>query len=635
MSGIFGFVHVDGAPIVGEELNRMRAAMAHWGPDSVRCWSQGAAGLGQCLFFDTPEAVYETLPSFTGEGAVAFAAEARLDNRGELFDALGVHHSERRTMADGELVRRAYMRWGTECPSRLLGDWSLAAWMPHERQLFLARDHSGNTALYYVTDRRRFAFASDRRALLALPGVSRRPNDVFLAHLLVSWASPSLSGFETAHRDIHRLPFAHALLVTARDTRAWCYWRLADAPDVRLATPGDYAEGLREHLREAVKVRLRSAKPIAVTLSAGLDSGSVTVLAARELHAAGRTLTALTGVPTQPVPYPGVIVNERAGAAATARTVGNIHHRAVSREDFGPVDGIERQLEIHGEPGPSTNYYWLLPVVEAARGGVLLTGEGGNGSISWGGVHCLADAVLGIRQGRLIHAARAVARVGVLGRAVRECRRLRALAGEPKGQPWRSHSAIHPQFAQRMRLGELMAAAGYDPTFQRLAANGRKAQFDVLRTVSYLGGGIWAELGAAAQMAARTPTLDARLLWFVVGIPNRYWRGPLYRWLIRDAMRGWLPDDVRLATQPARQAADMVPRLAAQSSRVAAMLSEIEASEEARQRVDVGHMRRALRLVGDASPRLATSAWMAANMLLIGLEAGLFVARSASSNTTQ
>ena len=630
MSGIFGLVHFDGSPIAGEELNSMRAAMAHWGPDGVRCWSHASAGLGQCLYLDTPEAVYETLPSFASECGVAFTAQARLDNRDELCDALSVHHSDRPTMADGELVRRAYMRWGPECPARLLGDWSLVAWSPRERQLFLARDHHGVTSLYYFADRRRLAFASDRRALLALSGVSTELNELYLAQQLVAW--PAFFGAETAYRALRRLPPAHAMQVTPNDTRVWRYWRLEEAPEVRLATPGDYAEGLREHLRQAVRARLRTTKSIAVALSGGLDSGAVAVLAARELGATGRTLTALTAVPTHIVNVPGFEANEFTRAAVTARAAGNVSHLAVSRDDFGPVDGVERQLEIHGEPGIAVgNYYWFVPVVEAARGGILLTGQGGNGSISWPGVPCLADAALALKEGRFAQAARAAARVGLFGRAVGECRRLRVLAAEPRGQPWRSYSAIHPRFAERMRLRELMAAAGYDPTMRRLPGSIRDARFDELHPGCDAVGAIWAELGAAAQVAARDPTLDARLLSFAVGIPNRHWRGPLDRWLIREAMRGRLPDEVRLATRRGRQASDIVPRLAGQASHVTAVLSEIGASDDARRYVDVEYLRRVHGLLGSASPREAF--WMAVTVLIRGLVTGLFVARSASSTS--
>lgn len=521
MSGIFGLIRFDGAPIAPAELAAMHSAMAHWGPDGVRCWRDGAAGLGQCLIADTPEASYETLPSYEEECRFAFTAEARLDNRDELFEALGVEPPDRTAMADGELVRRAYARWGTECPSRLFGDWSLAAWHPLERRFFLARDHHGNTSLHYVSDRRRFAFASDRRALLVLPGVSRHLNELFLARMLVSWTA--YYGAATAYRDIHRLPPAHAMLVTTGGTRVWRYWHLEDAPDVRMATMREYADGLREHLREAVKVRLRSAMPVAVTLSAGLDSGSVAALAAHELAAAGQSLTAFTAVPVHAVSMPGAVANEFALASATARMAANIDHVAVGSVGHGQVDGIERGLRVHGEPVLAAGHVpWLVPLVEAARGHVLLTGQGGNAGISWQGLPHMIDVAMALRQGRIVGAAKAAARLGPVGRGRDMWRRL--WAERPcGGQPWRSDSPIHPRFAERMRLRELMTAEGHDPTGTQCPHDGREARLRLLCPGRDLVGALWAQLGAAAQASTRDPTLDAKLLWFVVGVPDRCW----------------------------------------------------------------------------------------------------------------
>ncbi len=168
--------------------------------------------MGQCLLHNTPEAVHERLPWADPDGRFAFTAEARLDNRDEVFDALSVPGPERAAMADGALIRLAWERWGDGAPTRLLGDWSFAVWEPRERRLLLARDHHGNTALYYVADARRFAFASDRRALLALPDAPRRLNELYLAQVLTAW--PEFHGPGTAYAEVCRVPPAHLIRLT-------------------------------------------------------------------------------------------------------------------------------------------------------------------------------------------------------------------------------------------------------------------------------------------------------------------------------------------------------------------------------------------------------------------------------------
>ena len=624
MSGIFGVCRFDGVPVASEQLDAMRRAMEHWGPDGVRCWREGAAGFGQCLIADTPEASHEALPLYAEQGQFAFTAEARLDNRDELFEALGVGYPERTGMADGELMRRAYLRWGSECPSRLLGDWSLAAWHPQERRVFLARDHHGTTSLHYVSEHRRFAFGSDRHALLALPGVSRRLNDLFLAQLLVSWTA--YYGTATAYRDIHRLPPAHAMLITPGGTKTWRYWRLEDAPDIRMGTMREYADGMREHLRQAVKVRLRSAMPVAVTLSAGLDSGSVAAMAAHELAAAGQRLTALTAVPVHTIAMPNAVANEFALASDTARMAGNIDHVAVGSTRHGQVEGLERGLRIHGEPVLAAGHIpWLVPVVEAARGHVLLTGQGGNAGVSWQGLPHMADVAAALRSGRIAGAVRAWARLGLVGRGRDMWHRMLA-ERQAGGQAWRADSPIHPRFAERVGLRDLMKAEGYDPTGTRQPRDGREARLRLLNPGRDLVGALWAQLGAFAQTSIRDPTVDVKLLAFVVGLPDRCWRGPQARWLIREAMRGSLPDSVRLARHQGRQASDIVPRLTAERSGVEHLLSEIEASDEARQYIDVKYLRQVVQELPLLEPE--TGRRQALAVVMRGLATGLFVARA-------
>lgn len=628
MSGIFGVVHFDGAPVSPEELCGMHEAMTHWGPDALRSSTYSDAGFGQCLIYDTPEASHEDLPKLTADPPLVFTAEARIDNRDEVLDALGVPSVLRHSMADGEIARRAYVRWGEECPVRLLGDWSFAAWHPHERRLFLARDHCGNTALYYYKDRHRLAFASDRRALFALAGVPRRLDELYLAQVLAGWLGSE--GERTIFQDIHRV--APGTAVTAREgaLRSCRYWRLEDAPDVRLASPQEYAEGLRERMHHAVQARLRTAKPLAVALSAGLDSGAVAVIAGRQLAATGGTLVALTSVPKYQVTFGGDIANEFDLAAATVRAAGIVDHRALGAETISPFDGIERLLAIHDEPGMgAVNGYLLVDICVAARGHVLLTGQTGNGAFSWAGLPSLRDVTRNIREGHLRRAVTALldvaSRIPIASPGVRRWRH----RGRGQSAEW-DLGAINPAFAREIRLAARMAAVGYHPTAAATPRDGREGRLGILRPGRQTVGAIWAELGAAHDLVARDPTQDSRLIWFAHGIPNRLWRGPLNRWLTRESMKGLLPEEVRLSDRRGRQAADLVPRMAAHAWRLSELLDEVEASNEARWYVDLARLRAAARNISRSG---TTNTWHqeASDVLAIGLSAALFITREARS----
>lgn len=260
MSAIFGILNLDGQPVDVQNLNRMKQAMAYWGPDGSGMWSEGAVGLGHLLQHNTPESLYESLPRRDGSGTLILTAGARLDNRDELFRALNVHANEQARMADSALILNAYQKWGTDCPTHLLGDWAFALWDARQRRLFMARDHYGVTGLYYYRDRRRFLFASSLKGLLALPSLPCPLNPAILAQRGAGFQNDAA----TPYQGISLLTPAQAMTVTVGfpKTDLWHYWHLKDVPEVRFGSDEAYLHAFMEVYSEAVRCRLRCHRAI-------------------------------------------------------------------------------------------------------------------------------------------------------------------------------------------------------------------------------------------------------------------------------------------------------------------------------------------------------------------------------------
>jgi len=208
MGGIFGYVDFDDRRVDDGALAAMRRAMAHWGRDGHAEVGDSPALLGRCRSFDTPEAVFDRMPHPVNGGSALMTAEARLDNRDELCDALGVAHVDRPMLADTDVIARAYERWGEACASHLHGDWSVAVWDRRTRKAWVARDQHGMTALYYCHDGTRFAFASDKRALLPLLRRGPSLDEEFLAEILIAWPGGARRQ-DDVPRDSASLPGAH------------------------------------------------------------------------------------------------------------------------------------------------------------------------------------------------------------------------------------------------------------------------------------------------------------------------------------------------------------------------------------------------------------------------------------------
>ncbi len=628
MSGILGLVHFDGAPIDAATLEGMRDAMAFWGPDGVRLWRSGAAGLGQLTLFDTPEAVAESLPRWLPRENIAFTAEARIDNREELFAALSVPTSESTTMPDGDLLLRAYLRWGEATPDRVLGDWSFAAWHAAQRRLFLARDHYGNTALYYTADARRFAFASSIKALLALPDLPHRLNELRLAQVLTSWSG---DGTESFYEGIHTLPTAHALTATPGGTAKRRYWFLEEAPELHLKSDGDYVEGLRAVLDEAVRCRLRSFRPAGSTLSGGLDSGSVSVLAARALAEQGKRLPAFCSAPLFDVTNtvgPYRFGDETPLAQATAAHAGNIDLHLLRSEAISPVSAIRHVLAFQDAPGHAAcNFYWLVDLLHAARAlglGTLLTGQGGNVTISWKGRTWIAPGLAPEQA----HDWRRYLKFEVVLPLVPERFLLWRARRQARTRSW-DNTAIRPEFARRLRLSErqLDEAEMNRELAHQVLRDPRRMRCAVIQPGRAGGGGFWADGGATFGLEVRDPTVDKRVLEFCLGAPNRLYTAPdgTDRFLLRRSMDGLLPPGVLHNQRRGRQAADLVARLRNHAPEMDAALAELEGAPEVGDYVNLTRLKGAWAHVA-SGPSDALAYGKAVTVVTRGLMAGLFVA---------
>lgn len=575
MSGIFGILHLDGRPVEPASLERMKQAMAGWGPDGSGLWVQGPVGLGHLMLHNTPEALHETLPLQSETGHIVLTAGARLDNRADLFRSLHIPSAEQTAMPDSTLLLKAYEKWGTACPKHLLGDWALAVWDAERRQMFLARDHFGYSGLYYFQSSRIFVFASFIKGILALPEVPRHLNPEGLLGER-QWLG---HGRSSLYEGILRLTPAQSLIVTPSGSMIQPYWHPAEAPDVRFSSDQDYLDAFLDLYSEAVRCRLRSHRPLGVMLSGGLDSGSVATLAAQELAQRGQHLYAFSSVPQFPTSE-AVTAHQRGDETpaieAICHRAGHIDLTYIRAQDVSPLDGLERVLDILGQPmNEPMNLYWAVSLLETAqrRGlGTLLTGGGGNLTVSWAGEREEYLRSL-LSQGQW----RAFVREVDAWRQVHHASLWRTIKGQVA-------KPLLPRSWQRSgRRWRAQAPEGEQPSAQR------RWLYEAFDS-SILAP--WFELGAHFGLEVRDPTVDLRVLTFCLGLPpEQYTRNGQTRLLIRRAMAGRMPESALWDERHGKQAADIIPRLRASQGQVAALLQELEESALARQYVDLPHIK--------------------------------------------
>ncbi len=640
MSAIFGLVYFDGRPAPLAALETMRARLAHWGPDGGGTWLGESAGLGQVLLRSTPEASHETMPLWDDDRQAVLVAAARLDNRDELCDEFGIPVSDRSTTPDGRLVQRAYQRWGEDSPRHLLGDWSFAAWRPRERRLFVARDHIGVTGLFYFWRPPFFGFASGLEALLALPEVPRRLDELHFARYLAIIPGDH---DHTVWDNVRKLLPAHGLTATSDGLRTQCYWRIEDAPAVRLGSDVEYIEGFLDRYRRAVRSRLRSLRPVGTTLSAGLDSSSVTALAAEALRERGERLTAFTSVPIHAAGHlvPGAIADEWPLAHQVAERWDNIDHVAIRAESQSPLAAMTWSLANFPLPVPAASHlFWILALYSEAPAralGVLLTGQMGNGGTSWGGgqnrifflfarSHWKAGwrALTDWRARRgysWMKAVKSQILVPVFGQLwMRRHRLLR-----PGAPSWANLGAIQPAFARRAKLRALSRESSIHRLFA-LPLEPKQERSLIFSINGPLAGPFHQAFGAACGLEVRDPTADVRLLEYCLGVPDEvHTRDGGERMLVRRAMDGLLPPEIQWNTVRGRQAADVALRLLDHVDEMETALRDLESVPIVTEYLDLSALRSAWQaLQARVTPQTAQQASV---LLMRGVLAGMFLER--------
>ncbi|MBI4454477.1 MAG: asparagine synthase (glutamine-hydrolyzing) [Acidobacteria bacterium] len=284
MSGISAIFRTDGREADPVLLRQMTDTIARRGPDGQGLWIDGAIGLAHNLLHTTPESLSEKQPLVDSETGCRLIFDGRVDNREELVNALRdwvvPQGTQYHSPTDPDLVLQAYKKWNTECPKKILGEFAFVLWDPRSRRLFCARDRMGLRLLHYRWSDATLWVSSEIKPLLDVNGQYPEPDDEMILALLLREFREGDEG-RTFFRDIRRLPPAHTLVVENGQLRLQRYWAIDPTHQTRYSRQEEYVERLLALFKEVMRSCTRSAFPMGVFLSGGLDSASVACMAAK------------------------------------------------------------------------------------------------------------------------------------------------------------------------------------------------------------------------------------------------------------------------------------------------------------------------------------------------------------------
>lgn len=554
MSGIAGIVHCDGRPINAQLLHQMTRSLSFRGPDAQETWAQGSAGLGHTLLQTNQENRREHQPASLDQ-QTWIVADARLDTREELIQALRSRGRIVFTLTpDCELLLHAYAEWGEVFVEHILGDFAFAIWDGPRRQLFCACDPFGIKTLYFAELGNGLVFSNTLESVRQHPEVSDRLNDAAIADFLLFGLNYDTG--TTSFADIRRLPPAHVLRWSSEGLRLRRYWMPPTDGNIRYRRRAEYVEHFGELLKNAVADRLPT-DAAGILLSGGLDSSSLAATAcelrrgkfsALELHAFTTTML-------------NVSEDRDAAAARVVASALRIPLHTWPLDGGGLFEGWEH-----------ARAYWPEPVEDPFAAGVfdqygaiaekvrvVFSGEGSDNLMDFEMEPHLRRMWREGRFGQLtLDLAEHIVRRFQAPDGLRgPLRRMERLFGRRESRPafptWLNHD-----LAAQLELKKRWENPIPENSPARHPVHPRGYESLFLPQWRHLFLHESSEI-TRQLVEVRYPFLDLRLAEFLLAIPAMPWF--FRKHLLRDAMRGRLPEKIRMRPKQPLREDPLIPAL--------------------------------------------------------------------------
>ena len=376
MCGIAGFININGSPASKIILKNMTDAISHRGPDGEGQWVERNIGIGhrRLAIIDPSPAGYQ--PMISKDHRYVLSYNGEIYNFRELRNELEAEGFLFHSKTDSEVVLYSLAKWGADALLKFNGMFALAFWDRKEQKLLLARDRYGIKPLYYATQNNIFSFGSEQKAITAQADFHRTLNK---PALLEYFTFQNIFTNQTLLKDIFILPAGNYAIYDYKKSmdkiKIYQYWDYRFREPDDKATKEEYQEELERLFKQAINRQLVSDVEIGAYLSGGMDSGSITAIAAQQFpnlksFTIGFDLSSASGME--------LAFDERAKAEAMSACFKTEHYEMVLKA--GDMENCLPKLAWHLEEprvGQSyPNYYAAKLASKFVK--VVLSGVGGD-----------------------------------------------------------------------------------------------------------------------------------------------------------------------------------------------------------------------------------------------------------------
>ena len=373
MCGICGIYHTDKRPVSEAVVTAMNNTMVHRGPDGDGVYIDRHVGLGHRRLSIIDLSTGDQ-PMTTRDGQVTVVFNGEIYNFFELKKNLQAKGYTFATKSDTETILYGYMEWGEGFIEKLRGMFAIALWDKRRETLLLVRDRVGKKPLYYFYDGKTLAFASELKAILEVPEISKEIDYAALdAYFSFGYVPSPLSIF----KHIQKLEPGHYAVCNQDGLTHTEYWDLHMSPDPQPISEADAIDQLTEIFDESVRLRLISDVPLGAFLSGGVDSSAV-VAAMAGIMGRGTAHRTPTPVKTSSIGFSEEKFNELAFAQMVSDRYRTDHRESVVTPDA--LNIIEKIVWHFDEPFADSSAIptWYVSKMTRENVTVALSGDGGD-----------------------------------------------------------------------------------------------------------------------------------------------------------------------------------------------------------------------------------------------------------------
>ena len=392
MCGIAAIIKHERTRCPASVIHAMRDEVAHRGPDGfgsqffrvcqqlsprlpdADCeWTVGL-GHRRLAILDLSAAGHQPM-SYLGRYWISYNGEVY--NFVELRSELERLGHEFRSTSDTEVILAAYAEWGVDCFSRFRGMWGLAIFDRDRQRVIVSRDHLGIKPLYLWKGDGIVAIVSEIKQLRHVPGFTPRLDEEVASEFIKTGYEDSERSFFRGVEPLRAGTWASIPIGTLVPGAPEDYWH-PETITPSITDPAEAGRLLADQLRTCVGIQLRSDVPVGCSLSGGLDSSAITVLAHSLQQGSGQALETFT------LTCPGDPIDERAYAESVAeQTSARSHFVTLDPHVF--LSDLDNFVWTHDEPVGNLSMYAAYNVARLtreARINVTLNGQGGDEVLS-------------------------------------------------------------------------------------------------------------------------------------------------------------------------------------------------------------------------------------------------------------